>query len=97
LVITQKRLASMLGAPLRSVKLALNQLEAEGLLYRDSVGRGKKSFTVIITKLYYNCKTLMVHTGTHYGTGDGDSVGIKGEELNVSASYLSAPEYCLLL
>lgn len=95
LVITQKRLASILGAPLRSVKLVLKQLEAEGLIYRDSVVGGKKSFTVIIAKIYHKCKKLIVHTGTHYGTGN--SVGIKYEEANVSVSVSDDPEYCLLL
>jgi len=95
LVITQKQLASILGAPLRSVKLLLNQLEVEGLIYRDSVVRGRKSFTVIIAKICHNCKKLMVHTGIHYGTGR--SKGIKYEEIKAFASVSGEPEFCPLL
>lgn len=75
MLITQKRLASMLGAPLRSLKMALYQLEAEGLIYRDSVARGKKSFTIIIAKIPNKCKKLTVHTGTHVGIEKNSGIG----------------------
>ncbi len=91
MLVTQSSLAKALNAPLRSIKLALRELEKSGSIFRDAVLRGKKSFTIIIAKIYQNCKKLMVHTRIHYGTA------ISGGESNASASVSDGPEYCLLL
>lgn len=50
--ITQSMLAKMLNAPLRSIKLALRELEKSGSIFRDAVIRGKKSF------INYNCQNI---------------------------------------
>ena len=94
ILVTQSRLAKTLGAPLRSIKLALEQLEKEGLIYRDSVARGRKSFTIIISKLTHIWKKQMVHTGTHYGE-QGLSWNLENDSpLLPELSYSDA---CLLL
>ncbi len=67
MLITQSSLAKQLNAPLRSIKLALAELEKSGSVFKNAVIRGRKSFTIIIDKIYQNCKKLMVHTGIHYG------------------------------
>ncbi len=65
---TQSRLAKKLAMLIRSLKKVLAILESEGIIYRDSVQRGRKSFTVIILNLQGAMKpaSLMVHTRTHY-------------------------------
>jgi hypothetical protein len=65
---TQSRLAQKLGMPIRSLKKVLALLEEEGTIFRDSVERGRKSFTIIILNQQSAMKSasVMVHTGTHY-------------------------------
>lgn len=64
---TQKQLAQELGAPLSTLKKVLNMLEDEDIIFRDSVERGKKSFTVLILQVN-QVENLMVYTGIHYST-----------------------------
>ena len=64
---SQSKLAKMLRAPLRSIKLVLSQLEKEGKVFLDAVMRGRKSFTIIISKITHKCKKQMVHSGIHNG------------------------------
>jgi hypothetical protein len=45
----------------------INELEKEGVIYRDSVERGRKSFTILILRNTNKSAFLMGHTGTHYG------------------------------
>ena len=82
-------LAKQLNAPLRSIKLALKELEKSGSIFKDAIRRGKKSFTIIISKLIQNCKNLMVHSRIHYG-----EQGVSLDEGNFSSSEL---DECLLL
>ncbi len=94
ILITQSRLAETLGAPLRSIKLALAQLEKEGKIFLDAVMRGRKSFTIIISKITHKCKKQMVHSGTHYGE-QGISWNLENDSpLPPEPSYSGA---CLLL
>ena len=71
---SQSKLAKMLRAPLRSIKLALSQLEKEGKMFLDAVMRGRKSFIIIISKITHKCKKQMVHSGIHY-YGEQEHVG----------------------
>lgn len=85
----QRQLARNLGMPYSTLKVVLNELEKEGVIYRDSVQRGPKSFTLLILRDTNKSAFLMGHTGTHYGTG-----GISWNEPSVSSSGLGE---CLLL
>lgn len=67
MLITQSSLAKALNAPIRSIKLALAQLEKSGNIFRDAVIRGRKSFTIINSKITHKCKKQMVHSHIHYG------------------------------
>ena len=89
MIFTQSSLAKQLNAPLRSIKLALKELEKSGSIFKDAIRRGKKSFTIIISKLIQNCKNLMVHSRIHYG-----EQGVSLDEGNFSSSEL---DECLLL
>ena len=56
--------------PYSSLKVALNELETEGVIYRDSVQRGPKSFTILILQIPQTptaSASLMGQSGTHYG------------------------------
>ena len=53
--------------PYSSLKVALNELETEGVIYRDSVQRGPKSFTILILRDTNKSAFLVGHTGIHYG------------------------------
>lgn len=68
LLITQAQLAELLNAPLRSIKLALSKLEESGFIFKHAIQRGRKSFTVIVSRIDQECKKQMVHSRTHlYG------------------------------
>lgn len=92
MMITMSRLAKILNAPLRSIKLALAKLEKNGSIFRDAIIRGKKSFTIIISKLDQKCQKLIVHIGIHYG-----SAGVNLNELSVSSPEPDDLKSCLLL
>lgn len=64
---TLRRLAKELKMPYSSLKAALNELEKAGTLYRDSVRRGRKSFTILILQSASTSAFVMGHTGIHYG------------------------------
>ena len=38
------------GMPYSTLKVVLNELEKEGVIYRDSVQRGPKSFTLLVLR-----------------------------------------------
>ncbi len=70
LCITQKKLAEMLNAPLRSVKEALKSLNKTGKVSVQAIKRGRKSITVLILKAGCTQKNFMVHTGIQYTLGE---------------------------
>lgn len=88
-----RRLAKELKIPLSSLKEVLAQLEKEGIIYRDAVGSGRKSFTVLMLTSNYcrNCKKQMGQSGIHYGTA------VSRGELSGSFSQLHDAEVCLQL
>lgn len=92
MLVTQGSLAKQLNAPLRSIKLALAELEKSGIIFKNTVARGRKSFTIIIAKIYQNCKKLMVHSGIHYGGGRVSSEVSSEVSYSDSLTYLQRYE-----
>jgi len=90
---TLRRLARELEMPLRSLKDVLAELEDEGIIFKDAVGTGRKSFTVLIlsSNNLHSCKKQMGQTGTHYGTA------VSRDEGNASFLQLHDPDVCLQL
>ncbi len=89
---TLRRLAKELNMPYSTLKVVLNKLENEGTIYRDSVQRGRKSFTILILQSASTSAFVMGHTGIHYGgqkpSGPVELTGNAGDD------SLPHPFYC---
>ncbi len=96
---TLRRFAEKLNMPFSSLKVVLNELEKEKVIYRDSVKRGRKSFTILILRNANKSAFLMGHIGTHYRCAPGQvNAGINLDSGQVPTSRLSGGlDECLLL